>query len=126
MVAPCRHARLMALNALFCAGSTTSTGPDPLMLPAGGTIADDAGSVLNPTPGTLSNGAASVFNAASYVVGFTFGSGSGPISFIFARTSSGSGDAIETRRTPICNGSDQPSASYGRSGGAPGYWRRSG
>src|SRR5712664_2212704 len=107
----------MALNALFCAGSTTRTGPDPLMRPGGGTIAADAGSVLNPTPGTLSNGAASVFNAASYVVGFTFGSGSGPITFSLARTSSASGEAAETRRTPICNGSDQPAASYGRSGG---------
>src|SRR5713101_2551716 len=116
----------MALNVLFCAGSTTRTGPDPVILPGGGTIADEAGSVLNPTPGTLSNGAASVFNAASYVVGFIFGSGGGPITFIFARTSSGRREAAETTRTPICSGSDQPAASYGRSGGPPGYWRRSG
>ena len=96
------------------------------MEPGSGTIAAEAGSVLNPTPGRLSNGDASVFSAASYGVGFTRNSGIAPMSVIFARVSPVSGDAAATTRTPICSGSDQPAASYGRSGGPPGYWRRSG
>src|SRR6185295_1026790 len=114
------HARLIALKALFCAGSRISTGPDPVTRPAAGTMAADAGLPSKPAPGTLSNGAASFFKAASYGVGLTFGSGSAPIVFIVRRTSSGSGDVAATTRTPICSGSDHPAASYGRSGGPPG------
>ena len=57
--APCFQARLTARNALFCAGSTSSAEPVPLMRPGGGTIAAAARSESNPMPGTLSNGAAS-------------------------------------------------------------------
>ena len=74
-------------KALFSAGSTTSAAPVPVSGPAGGTIAAAAGSASKPTPGTLSNGAASVFSAASYGVGFTFGSGSGPSELHLARAS---------------------------------------
>src|SRR5471030_647649 len=116
----------MALKALFCAGLTSNTSPETLILPGTGVIAAAAASVLKPVPGTLSNGAASVFKAASYGVGVTFGTGSAPTSFIFARTSAVSGFGIGMTVTPIASGSDQPAASYGRSGGPPGYCRRSG
>src|SRR6185503_11966801 len=123
---PWRHARLRALNALFSAGSTTRTGPDPVMRPSGGTMPADAGSVSKPTPGRLSNGAASFSRAASYRLGFSFTPGSPPMTFIFPAASSLSGEVAGTTRTPIWSGSDQPAASYGRSGGPPGYSRRSG
>src|SRR5256885_7009038 len=110
----------MARYVLFCAGSRTRCGPDPVILPVGGAIAAADGSVLKPAPGTLSNAAAS-FADGSYGAGFTFGSGAGPMVFIFARTSSVSGAAAEITRTPIASGSVQPAASYGRSGGPPGY-----
>ena len=57
-------------------------------------MAAAAGSLLKPRPGTLSNGAASLLSAASYGVGFTFGSGIEPTSFSARRTSSVSGEAV--------------------------------
>src|SRR5262252_1017500 len=112
-VAPCSHARLTALNALFCAGSSISTLPDPVVRPSGGVIAPADGSVLKPAPGTLSKAAASVCGAASYGEGLTFGSGIAPIGFSFARTSSPRSLVAATTWTPIWSGSDHPAASYG-------------
>ena len=60
-----------------------------------------------------------------YGVGLTFRSGAGrAASSSPARRRSG--DISGTTRTPICSGRLQPAASYGRSGGPPGYCRRSG
>src|SRR5262249_23159112 len=110
---------------LFWAGSSESDGPLPVAFPTGGTIAEADGAVSKPLPGTLSNGAASC-GAPGYGDGFTFTSGAGPSSFIFARVSRASGVAAAATVTPIGSGSVQPAASYGRSGGPPGYCRRSG
>src|SRR5256885_16276711 len=99
-LAPSFQARLIARNALFSAGSITSTGPDPDTRPAVGTMDAVAGSLLNPAPGTLSNGAASAVNADAYGVGFILGSGAGPKGFRRRRRSSGNGlPSAITRRS---------------------------
>src|SRR5919198_595436 len=99
----------------------TSVGPDPLRRPSGGTMAAEAGLPSKPAPGTLSKSAASSFNAASYGDGLIFASGIAPSGFIFPAASSGNGELAATTRTSICSGNVQPAASYGRSGGPPGY-----
>jgi hypothetical protein len=87
-VPPCFHAALSARYVLFCAGSSTSTGPVPAIAPAGGTIAAAAGFESNPMPGTLSNGAGSAAARELYGVGRALAGETGPRSLSAARTSS--------------------------------------
>ena len=54
---PAFQARLIARNALFCAGSSASAGPLPAIFPAAGRWPRRARLASKPTPGTLSNGA---------------------------------------------------------------------
>ena len=122
---PCAHARLIALNALFSAGSTTSEDPDPVSRPGGGTIEDAAEFVLKPTPGTLSKSAASACRRGH--VGEALKPTGDPTVSIFERTSALSGP--DTASTLYAHSAGQGPAGphqYGRSGGPPGYCRRSG
>src|SRR5580765_6875220 len=88
---PLFHARLIARNVLFSDAFSASARPDPVIVPAGGTIAAAAGDESKPMPGALSNGATSALAFMLYGVGFAFGSGSGPSSRIFERTFASSG-----------------------------------
>src|SRR5262249_35563575 len=123
---PAFHARLSARNVLFCAGSSASAVPEPVILPEGGRIAAALGLVSNPTPGTLSNDAASGPDVRLYAVGFAFGSGREPSGFIRDPPSADNGSAAVVTVTPIDNGNVHPAASYGWLSGSVGDERTSG